>query len=314
MLLCCLSLRLSEEPICYKAATLLGKMALLHSVRCPENACEFTIIGQDVEEFTEHMNLHKRTKHTNYIGRLPNEILIVIIGYVVPDCEDCFKQRNILKLCSVSKRFNELVKAPDFYREIKMGYCDDHPSPPMTILHKIMRTSGSQLKNIKCKLKVPFISLDGFPNLTRKFLDMVANKQEHNLTALTCLEMQTSSNGGAKVTANMRSGTEPLITRIQSLRIDAHDNFGCGIEQLFINELLSEPVVRSEYFVEPFAGFGWAWEADFIHKDEPQDMDPETAFKNLMSSFTTKASISIQRGALSLTQGFVTSFPESSTG
>ena len=93
--------------------------------------------------------------------------------------------------------------------------------------------------------------------------------------------MQTSSNGGAKITANMRSGTEPLITRIQSLRIDAHDNFGCGIEQLFINELLSESVfllmevVRSEYFVEPFAAFGWAWEADFIHKDEPQDMDPE---------------------------------------
>ena len=118
-------------------------MASIPSLKCPEIGCDLIVIGNDVEELTEILQVHKHSKHWN-IARLPNEVLIKIIGYVVPDCKDCFQQREILKLALVSKRFNELVRAPDFYQEIKVRFCSLHPSPSMPVVHEIIKRSGSR--------------------------------------------------------------------------------------------------------------------------------------------------------------------------
>ena len=91
-------------------------MAPIPSLKCPEKGCDFTVIGHDVEELMECLQVHKHSKHFFNLGGLPNEILIKILGYVVPECKDCFQQRDIIKLASVSKRLNGLVRAPDFYR------------------------------------------------------------------------------------------------------------------------------------------------------------------------------------------------------
>ena len=77
------------------------------TLRCPEEGCNMTITvtGGDTREAKEFMELHKHTKHWN-IDRLPNEILIKMFSYVVPDCKDCFRQQgynsieNILSLVS----------------------------------------------------------------------------------------------------------------------------------------------------------------------------------------------------------------------
>ena len=202
------------------------KMASVPSTTCPQKGCGFMVGGHDVEEVTEHMKLHMHSKHLN-LGSLPNKILVKIIGYVVPDCEDCFQQREILQLRSVSRRFLELVKTAGFYRDIKLGYCGHHASPPISSVHKIIRTSGSQLKNIKCKLPQVRNAMR-FHNFTRELSNMLANIQEQNPTSLTHLEMQTH-NGDAKFNVTMESGKEPLFGRIQSLSVDVHDRFRQGL-------------------------------------------------------------------------------------
>lgn len=54
------------------------------------------------------------------LGRLPPEILLKIFGYVVPNCKNCFRQRDLLKMGMVCKNLNELTKTSDLYREIRL--------------------------------------------------------------------------------------------------------------------------------------------------------------------------------------------------
>ena len=195
------------------------------------------------------MNLHKQLRHNN-LRRLPNEILVKIIGYVVPDCKDCFQQREILKLSSVSKWFNELVKAADFYREIKIGYCDHHPTPPISIIYKILRYGGSQLKNIKCKLPqncdITFWRFTqntwarSFPEYTRWLSKCLTSAEELNHVALIHLEMQTYV-GDAKLAATVRRGKQPLSKRFQSLQIDACYRYKREVAPVAFSALMGIP-------------------------------------------------------------------------
>lgn len=67
------------------------------------------------------------TSITNNLGRLPNEILIKILRYVVSNPHSC-PYREILRLGSVSKRFSELTKVAELYKGINPTYCKLHGS------------------------------------------------------------------------------------------------------------------------------------------------------------------------------------------
>ena len=94
-------------------------MASLSTFKCPEGDCNVTMIGQgeDATELTEFMSLchnkyskhRKNFEHTD-LGRLPPEILIKILGYVVQDCKKCYHQRYRLGVGSVCKKLNQLAK------------------------------------------------------------------------------------------------------------------------------------------------------------------------------------------------------------
>ena len=93
------------------------------SFRCNEKGCKFTVTGDDADELMDCLNVHKHSKHNMLnLGRLPNEILVNIFRYVVPKCVRCFpqRQREILRLGSVSKRFNELTKVAELYKGINL--------------------------------------------------------------------------------------------------------------------------------------------------------------------------------------------------
>ena len=110
------------------------------------------MIGEDTAELQEYMELHRASKHRKILeytvlGNLPTEILLKILGYVTPDCKDCFQQREIIKLGAVCKRLNELVKAPELYKEIRfIGKCC--PMPPRSLRKDIFKNRGSQLKRL----------------------------------------------------------------------------------------------------------------------------------------------------------------------
>ena len=197
---------------------------------CPEKGCNVTIIinGGEAAEVREFMELHKHSKHWN-IGRLPNEILIKIFSYVVPNCKNCFQQREILKLASVCRRFNDLIRAPDLYRELKLGYCmwDNHPPPPVSVLQKIIKSSGSQLRTVMIKIpdKDLFHTNGHFIALIKEFSKKMTLFNEHHLPALSLIEMSSFnfSKVACKVaiTLVLEKGNGPLFSRIQDLRVDS---------------------------------------------------------------------------------------------
>ena len=131
----------------------LIKMAEISSFKCPEYGCKMSIDGVSEEEFQEYLNLHRDKYHRKVfdeteLGRLPLEVLLKILSYIVPDCRSCFIQRDLFKLGSVCKKFNEVIKAPELYWEINLsGKCC--PLPTDEIFLEMM-DSGSQLKKITC--------------------------------------------------------------------------------------------------------------------------------------------------------------------
>ena len=140
-------------------------MASLTTLKCPEYGCYFMVSGQeqDAAELTEFMSTHKYSKHSKnfadtVLGRLPPEILLMILGYVVPDCKNCFRQRYLLNLGLVCKKLNQLTKAAEFYREVTLSAGSLHcagslhyrcPIPELQDLDKMLATSGAKLKTIK---------------------------------------------------------------------------------------------------------------------------------------------------------------------
>ena len=290
-------------------------MASIPSLKCPEKGCDLMVTGHDIDKLMEFLKVHKHNKHWN-IGRLPNEILFKILGYLVPDCEDCFQQREILKLASVSKRFNELVKAPDFYKEIKIGLCSTHPSPSMTDIYGIIRRSGSQLTRITYEIPKPIYNAqlytEYFNAWVKEFANLMTFIHEHNLTALTLLEIGTFQDE-LKLTMTMKRGSGPIYRRIESLRIDHHmidsryltffdkhtASFACSaisaiqsLEQVKIRRYINVPITEgllsalildvldseiNEYYREDNLT-----RRDNEKRRKAKDGDPETAFKNFL--------------------------------
>ena len=94
------------------------------SFRCPEQGCKMFIGGVSEAEWVELWQIHKDLNHRKTFketdfGKLPPEILLKILQYIIPDCKErCFIQQDLLKLGLVCKELNEAVKAPELYREI----------------------------------------------------------------------------------------------------------------------------------------------------------------------------------------------------
>ena len=80
---------------------------------------------------------------------LPHEILVKILSYIVPDCKNCFRQREILKLGRVCKRMNELVRDASLYKEIRLinSCC---PLPSISYFCEIIDNS-TMLKRLDCR-------------------------------------------------------------------------------------------------------------------------------------------------------------------
>ena len=130
----------------------ITNMASVQTLECREYGCNTKMIGEDTAELQEYMELHKASKHRKIfeytvLGNLPTEILLKILGYVTPDCKDCFQQREIIKLGAVCKRLSELVKAPELYKEMRLiSKCC--PMPTRSLLLDIFQNRGSQLKRL----------------------------------------------------------------------------------------------------------------------------------------------------------------------
>ena len=78
------------------------------------------------------------------------------MSYIVPDCKKCFLQRDLLRLGSVCRKFNELTKVADFYKEIKLSdECCSLPTPQ--VLAQMLNKSGSKLKKIVCSYKCEYL-------------------------------------------------------------------------------------------------------------------------------------------------------------
>ena len=144
------------------------------SFRCPEQGCKMFMGGVSEAEWVELWQIHKDLNHRKTFketdfGKLPPEILLKILQYIIPDCKRCFIQRDLLKLglvCKercfiqqdllklglVCKELNEAVKAPELYREITLtDLCCKLPSKQ--VFGKMMERSGSRLTKITCNFK-----------------------------------------------------------------------------------------------------------------------------------------------------------------
>ena len=94
--------------------------ACVPCIKCLEDGCELMIIGVDAGRLMDyHANAeHRISFGETGMGTLPDEILIKILGYLVPNCKVCFHNWDILKLGSVCKWLNRLIKAEGWYRTI----------------------------------------------------------------------------------------------------------------------------------------------------------------------------------------------------
>ena len=92
-----------------------SNIASLLYFKCPEDECNLTISGANTAECKEIMLFHKDLSHRKsfectQFGRMPPEIMLKILGYVVQDCKKCFLQRDLLRVGSVCKKLNQLTK------------------------------------------------------------------------------------------------------------------------------------------------------------------------------------------------------------
>ena len=131
------------------SSRLLNRESYIPCKECPFDGCNTIIIGNDwktLMKFHIDSNHGIRFEETN-LGRLPPEILIMILQYMVIEDQNCFQQRYILRLGLVCKKLNEITKWPELYREVRLiEYTDT--ACPTPFFKKFIKSSGSQLRNI----------------------------------------------------------------------------------------------------------------------------------------------------------------------
>ena len=76
----------------------------------------------------------------------------MILGYVVPDCNKCFLQRDLMRLGLVCKKLNQLTKTGDFYRNIKLTD-ECCPLPTAEAFAMMIEKSGTKVKRIGCNYR-----------------------------------------------------------------------------------------------------------------------------------------------------------------
>ena len=197
------------------------------------------------------MRLHTDSKHgesfekTN-LGRLPPEILLHILGYVVPDCNICFRQKYILKLGMVCKQLNEVVKSPELYRELVTvvrhpGVCLSGGSyrtrtfVSKSFFEKIIKNSGSCLRKITFGhtswTKMILYSLRNRGDIIQEIIEEVITTKtipkrlkklsEINPTALSHLQFDTGFHriGILEFTLAQKKSGESFYSRIVGLTV-----------------------------------------------------------------------------------------------
>ena len=165
------------------------------------------------------------------LGRLPPEILLMILGYVVPNCKECFRQRDLLQLGMVCKRLYELTKTADLYREIRLTEkcC---PLPSVNIFEAMLDVSGAQLRKVtfdpRSMEMLSHAVLEKCLN-TIKEIEVVEQGKKGpwpetwlkisklNLPALTRLELRFSKISTRFTLAPMEYKDMPFDSRIQSI-------------------------------------------------------------------------------------------------
>ena len=166
------------------------------------------------------------------LGRLPPEILLMILGYVVPNCKECFRQRDLLQLGMVCKRLYELTKTADLYREIRLTEkcC---PLPSVNIFEAMLDISGAQLRKVtfdhrshrsllshivleKCRDTIKEIEVEEQGRIGRR-PEMWRKVSSFNLPALTRLEFNYSKTSTRFTLAPMDHKDMPFLSRIQSI-------------------------------------------------------------------------------------------------
>ena len=184
---------------------------------------------------------HRITFEETELGRLPLEILLKILGYVTPDCKSCFLQRDLLRLGSVCKKLNEIMKAPDLYKEMNLSD-ECCPLPTKKVFEKMVEKSGSQLKRIRGNYKcrdLLYIAVTKCGNVLQEIhveepqepkkhtslsvpADMLHDISRLNPSALIKMRFQNNS---FELTMNVRGkGGKQLFKRIHELSISWNFN------------------------------------------------------------------------------------------
>ena len=198
------------------------------------------ISGVNAEELTEMILVHKRVNHRKnfectQLGRLPPEILLKILGYVVPDCEKCFLQRDLMRLGSVCKKLNRLTKTADLYKEIRLTD-ECCPLPTVEAFAAMMENSGSKMKRLRCNYKcrnllsfalkrcgdvIEEIHVENTEEWTSMEVpaSMLEDISKLNPKALTLIKFNHITFTLAKKTSN-----EPFFSRIHDLNINWIDD------------------------------------------------------------------------------------------
>ena len=210
------------------------------SFKCPEDGCPMDISGVDAEELTDFLLVHKRVKHRKSfectpLGMLPPEIMLKILGYVIPDCRKCFLQRDLMRLGLVCKKLNQLTKTADFYMDIKMTD-ECCPLPPAEAFAMMIEKSGSKMKRIGCNYR----SKDLLSVALQICGDVIEEIQVGNMNVLDSLDVPTrmleditklnpkSLNvikfKSITFTISEKMREEPFYLRIHNLNIDEMDD------------------------------------------------------------------------------------------
>ena len=190
----------------------------------------------EIKSRHKDMNHRKRFEETK-LGSLPPEILLKIMGYLVPDCKSCFLQRDLLRLGSVCKKLNHLTKVTDFYKEIKLSD-ECCPLPTTQALGAMLEKSGSKLKKIVCNYKckellsiavlqcgdtiqeihVEDFGKEAIPFKWRKWSCMLNDMNRLNPTLLTHIQFKNINFTFKTETNNWRfiAGQNPTLTTPQA--------------------------------------------------------------------------------------------------
>ena len=211
-------------------------MSAILSFKCPEEGCPMDIRGMHAEEMTEILLVHNKFNHRKSfertpLGKLPPEIMLKILGYVIPDCKKCFLQRNLMRLGLVCKKLNQLTKTADLYREVRLTD-ECCPLPTLATFASMIENSGAKMKRINCNYRCK----DLLSVALQRWGDVIEQVHVENMNELSSLhvpalmleDINWTNPKGLKLikfknitfTVAKKTRKEPFCSRIYDLNIN----------------------------------------------------------------------------------------------